>query len=75
MRDDRAIVPTVFDNRSCLKEALGNLALGSWQNNLKARVRTPELYAKRGQSAEVYANLCPSTRKPRVDGALWDTLG
>jgi hypothetical protein len=33
------------------------LALSSWQNNPKARVRTPELYAKRGQSAEVYANL------------------
>jgi hypothetical protein len=27
------------------------------------------------QNAEVYANLCPSTRKPRVDGARWDDLG
>ena len=28
-----------------------------------------QLYANLGQVAEVYANLCPSTRKPRVDGA------
>jgi hypothetical protein len=31
--------------------------------------RSLEPYANRGEIAEVYANLCPSTRKPRVNGA------
>jgi hypothetical protein len=34
-----------------------------------------EVCANCCQIAEVYANLCPSTRKPRVDGARLGCLG
>jgi hypothetical protein len=43
------------------------------QHSAKDRALKPTLIST--LMSQTHANLCPSTRKPRVDGALWDAYG
>jgi hypothetical protein len=75
MRDDRAIVPTVFDNRSCLKEALGNwlLVVGKTTSRREfARLNSTPNEAKALKSTPISAPPRENRAWTGPSGIPWD---